>query len=108
MQGGVLLQGKKISTLQVGFTTNATVYDTAPTQSDISSKVTGTGNSTSSSSTSCSEECAIYNLKCAVEKKCWSRIVLFFGYIGIALVVGEAPSCSISQLPSQPNLRLLP
>jgi len=85
------LQGKKISTLQVGFTTNATVYDSIPTQSDISSKVTGTGNSTSSSSTSCSEECAIYNLKCAVEKKCWSRIALFFGYIGIALVVGEAP-----------------
>jgi len=47
-----LLQGKKISTLQVGFATNATVYDSTPTQSDISSKVTGTGNSTSSSSTS--------------------------------------------------------
>jgi len=91
MQGGNLLQGKNISTLQVGFATNATVYDTAPTQSDISSKVTGTGNPTSSSSSSCSEECAIYNLTCAVEKKCYSRIALFFGYIGIALVVGEPP-----------------
>jgi hypothetical protein len=89
MQGGNLLQGKEISTLQVGFATNATVYDTAPTQSDISSKVTGTGNSTSSSSSSCSEECTIYNLTCAVEKKCYSRIALFFGYIGIALVVGK-------------------
>ena len=91
MQGGVLLQGKKISTLQVGFATNATVYDSTPTQSDISSEVTGTGNSTSSSSISCSEECAIYNLTCAIKKKCYSRIALFFGYIGIALVVGEPP-----------------
>jgi len=93
-----MLQGKKIATLNVGFATNATVYDTAPTQSDISSKVTGTGNSTSSSSTSCSAECAIYNLTCAIKHKCWSRIGLFFGYIGIAIVVGESSSlCMPSQ-----------
>ena len=82
-----MLQGKEIGTLNVAFATNATVYDTAPTQSDISSEVTGAGNSTSSS-TSCSEECAIYNLTCAIKDKCYSRIALFFGYIGIAMVVG--------------------
>lgn len=85
----LLLQGKKIDTLDVGFTTNATVYDTAPTQSDISSEVTGTGNSTNATSTSCSSECALYNLTCAIKDKCYSRIGLFFGYIGIAMVVGE-------------------
>lgn len=85
----LLLQGKKIDTLDVGFTNNATVYDTAPTQSDISNEVTGTGNSTNATSTSCSSECALYNLTCAIKDKCYSRIGLFFGYIGIAMVVGE-------------------
>ena len=91
----LFVQGKMIATLNVGFATNATVFDTAPTQSDISSKVTGAGNSTSSSSTTCKEECAIYQLSCAFKHRCWSRIFLFFGYICIGLVVGkESALCS--------------
>ena len=80
------LQGKKIATLKVSFATNATIYDTAPTQSDISDKVTGAGNS---NSTSCADKCAIYNLTCAGKNRCWSRIVLFFTYLGIAAAIGE-------------------
>lgn len=80
-----VLQGKQIATLQVSFATNATLYDTAPTQSDISGKVTGAGNSTSSS---CADKCAIYNLTCAAKNRCWSRIVLFFTYLGMAAGIG--------------------
>ena len=83
-----MFQGKKIDTLNVPFDTNATVYDTAPTQSDISDKVTGVGNATNSTSTTCAQKCAIYSLICAAKHKCWGRIGLFFAYIGIAILAG--------------------
>ena len=83
-----MLQGSKIDTLNVPFDTNATIYDTAPTQSDISDKVTGVGNATDSTSTTCAQECALYSLLCAAEHKCWARIGLFFAYIGIAILAG--------------------
>lgn len=89
----VLLQGAVVDSLQVNFTLNATVYDAAPTQSDISGEVTGVGNSTTTTK-SCETTCPnIFNVTCLVKHLCWNRLGKL-AIIVLGIMAGGAPSAT--------------
>ncbi|KAK9858858.1 hypothetical protein WJX84_008886 [Apatococcus fuscideae] len=84
-------QGAVVDSLQVDFTLNATVYDAAPTESDISGKVTGVGNTTATSTT-CTTTCPnIFNVTCLIKHLCWNRLgklaIIVLGIVAGVMVV---------------------
>ena len=85
------LQGVIVSSLLVNFTLNATVYDKTPTQSDISSKVTGVGTPATATAT-CTTTCPnIFNVTCLIKHLCWNRLGKL-AIIVLAILAGGAPS----------------